>query len=260
MRNHPLAATLGLSLALAAGAASAQPSGEDRVEEARNQYRAGVAAFQRGRFGDATLAFERSFRARPHPATLYNAAEARMRAGDAAGALAQLRDLLAMTDPAPEPDLAGRARNLALQMGERDLQPTARVENRPCPECPTCPPPQEAPPPPPPERIESRVSPAAWVLAGGALALTAAGAAFFAVAVDNASSFENTTDRALQESLRDQGETYRVIGVAGMVLGVGAAVGAAWMFTHPTQRRAPAERASMSLGVYPGGLSVSGRF
>lgn len=260
MRTHLLASTVALGITLASLSASAQPSNDENVEEARNQYRAGVTAFQRGRFGEALLAFERSFHARRHPATLYNAAEARMRGGDRQGALAQLRDVLAMTDPAPDQQLIERARNLALQMGERDLQPTPRVEAPTCPACPTCPAPAEPPPPPPPERIESHVSPAAWVLAGGALALTAAGAAFFAVAVDNSSSFETTTDRTLQESLRDQGETYRAIGITGMVLGVGAAVGAVWMFTHPTRRRVPAETAGLNFGISPNGFSLSGRF
>ncbi|MBK8692131.1 MAG: hypothetical protein IPN17_07435 [Deltaproteobacteria bacterium] len=89
MQRQATIGSLALSLVLASSQAFAQQPAPDepRLEEARAQYRNGVQAFQRGRFGEATVHFERSFRARPHPATLYNAAEARMRAGDTVGAL-----------------------------------------------------------------------------------------------------------------------------------------------------------------------------
>ncbi len=115
MRQTLLSIPLTLSLSLAAFATTStafcQPTEDpQRVEEARTRYREGLQFFQRRQFPEATVAFERSFRIRPHPFTLYNAAEARMRAGDPQGALQQLRDLLAMTTPAPEADLIQRAR------------------------------------------------------------------------------------------------------------------------------------------------------
>ncbi len=239
-----------------------QPSATEdpaRVEEARGQYRAGVQAFQRQRFTDAVIAFERSFRARPHPATLYNAAEARMRAGDNAGALAQLRELMGMTSPAPEAELQGRARALAQQMGEASLQ-ASRVDSPTCPTCPRCAPQRECPPPPPPEQVETHPGPLAWGLAGGALFLTSLGAAFVAVASDNASTFENDgATRELQLALRDQGQTYRILGVAGLVLGVGAAVGATWFFLHPPTRRPP-RVTRFDVGLGPGGVALQGSF
>lgn len=263
-------AAFALSLTLASSQVFAQ-SGTDeaRLEDARNQYRAGVQAFQRGRFGEATVAFERSFRARPHPATLYNAAEARMRAGDNEGALAQLRELLAMTSPAPDADLAGRARNLALQMGERDLQPAAaHVESAPCPTCPTChtetP---SCPPAPQPEVVTTRISPGAYALGAGAIVLTAVGASFLGVAINNASVFSDIgamSNRSgfneVQTQLQDQGETYRTIGIVGLALGVGAAIGSIYMFTHPTEHRAPAPMARLNFGVSPGGVALQGTF
>lgn len=268
---RPATASLALSLALLSSQAFAQQASTDeaRLEEARNQYRAGVQAFQRNRFGEATVSFERSFRARPHPATLYNAAEARMRAGDNEGALNQLRELLAMTSPAPDPDLAGRARNLALQMGERDLQPAvARVESAPCPVCPTCrtetP---TCPPAPAPEVVTTRISPGAYGLGAGALVLTAVGASFLGVAINNASVFsdigamQNRSGlREVQDQLQSQGETYRTIGIIGLALGVGAAVGAVYMFTHPQERRGPAPMARLDFGISPSGVSLQGRF
>ncbi len=259
-----------MSLASASGwAQQAQPAEDPaRVEEARNQYRAGVQAFQRNRFPDATLAFERSFRARPHPATLYNAAEARMRAGDQAGALQQLRELLAMTEPAPDEALATRARTLAGQMGQPDLQPAAAASSPTCPECPRCPQVQECPEPLPPVRVQTRISPGAYALAGVSLALVGAGAAFFAVAVDNSATYNDArlntvpAGMAVREDLRDQGETFRILGIAGLALGVGAAAGAVYFFTHPREAPAPASSTLASLRVGPTlhGLSLSGQF
>lgn len=255
--------SLSLSFFLLSSQALAQPAPDEaRLEEARTQYRNGVQAFQRNRFGEATVSFERSFRARPHPATLYNAAEARMRAGDTEGALNQLRELLAMTSPAPEADLTTRARNLAGQMGERDLQPAvARVESAPCPTCPTCPEAPSCPPPPPPEVVTTRIGGGAWALGGAALVFSAVGAGFLGVAIDNSSTYLDAgASLDLQTRIRDQGETYRTIGIVGLALGVGAAVGAVWMFTHPQERRAAAPVARLDFGIAPGGLSVAGTF
>ncbi len=272
MRPLVLSGWLTAALTLASASAWAQQAqpAEDpaRVEEARNQYRNGVQAFQRNRFPEATLAFERSFRARPHPATLYNAAEARMRAGDQTGAIEQLRELLAMTSPAPDEALTTRARALAAQMGQNDLQPAATNAAPSCPECPRCPQAQECPEPLPPVRVRTRISPGAYVLAGASLALVGAGAAFFAIAVDNSSTYNdarlNTVPdgRAVREDLRAQGETYTILGVAGLALGVGAAAGAVYFFTHP--REVPAAPtstlASLRVGASLGGLSLSGQF
>ncbi len=263
MRQKLLSLTFSLATFAAAAPALAQPAqAEDpqRVEEARARYREGLQLFQRRQFAEATVAFERSFRIRPHPFTLYNAAEARMRAGDTQGALAQLRDLLAMTNPAPEPDLVQRARGLAQQMGEQNLQPTPH-ETHECPSCPPPPPARECPPPPPPMRVTTQISPAAWGLAGASLALVGIGSAFLAVAVDNANTYADPlAPRALLAQLRDQGETYRIVGVVGLAAGVGAAVGAVWMFTHPRRTEEPAATARLNFGVGPGSLSLSGTF
>jgi tetratricopeptide (TPR) repeat protein len=266
VRTSIFAPVLGALVLLSDGGTRAQPSPDEaRLEEARTRYSEGAQLFQRRRFSEAVIAFERSYRLRPHPATLYNAAEARMRAGDNAGALEQLRTLLAMTDPAPEAEMVTRARGLAEQMGEQNLQPAVREQPRECPACPTCPQAPECPPPPPPERIETeRPGPLAWALAGGAVGLTALGAGFFAVAVDNASTFRDPgASQDLQLRLRDQGEVYRVVGLVGLLLGVGSAVGAVWLFTHPPAHRAPAASAPMAglrLDVGLQGLSLSGRF
>lgn len=262
MHHRNVTRSVALALLLSAGAAQAQTNEDSaQVEEARNHYRTGVQAFQRGRFAEAVLAFERSFHVRPHPATLYNAAEARMRAGDNAGALDQIRELLGMTSPAPDAELSQRARALAAQMGTPDIAPR-RVEVHTCPTCPTCPPAPTCPPPPPPQRVTTSISPLAYGLAGASLALVGVGAGFLGVAIDNASTYANAaTPPALQQELRDQGETYRIIGITGVVLGVGAAVGAVWMFTHPRERTQDAPMAArVDFGIGPSGAVLSGRF
>lgn len=267
MRQTLLSIPLALSLSFATFAATStalcQPApAEDpaRVEEARARYREGLQFFQRRQFPEATVAFERSFRIRPHPFTLYNAAEARMRAGDPQGALQQLRDLLAMTNPAPEADLQARARTLAQQMGEQNLQATPH-ESHECPTCPACSAAPECPAPPPPMRVTTQISPAAWGLAGASLALVGIGAGFLAVAVDNSNTYANPlAPRVLQEQLRDQGETYRIVGIVGLAAGVGAAVGAVWMFTHPRRVEEPAPTARLRLDVGPSALTLSGTF
>lgn len=260
-RNATRAAAL--ALCLFGGAASAQTNeNPEQVEAARGFYRAGVQAFQRNRYPEAMVAFERSFRARPHPATLYNAAEARMRAGDTVGALEQLRDALAMSSPAPDEELITRIRNLAQQMGESNITPR-RVEAPSCPACPTCPPAPSCPPAAPTtQRVSTSISPAAYALAGASLALVGVGAGFLAVALDNANTYSNAaTPRDLQLQLRDQGETYRIVGISGLVLGVGAAVGAVWMFTHPRERVEESPTAArVDFGVGLGGAVISGRF
>jgi tetratricopeptide (TPR) repeat protein len=257
----PLALSLSLATFAVTSTALCQPAEDPaRVEEARTRYREGLQFFQRRQFPEATVAFERSFRIRPHPFTLYNAAEARMRAGDPQGALQQLRDLLAMTTPAPEADLVQRARALAQQMGEQNLQPTPQ-ESHECPTCPACAAAPECPAPPPPMRTTTQISPAAWGLAGASLALVGVGAGFLAVAVDNSNTYADPlAPRVLQEQLRDQGETYRIIGVVGLAAGVGAAVGAVWMFTHPRHVEEPTSVARVRFDVGPSSLSLSGTF
>ncbi len=145
-------------------------------------------------------------------------------------------------------------------MGEPNLQATP-VESHECAACPTCPPAPTCPTPPPPSRLVSQISPAAWGLAGASLALVGIGAGFLAVAVDNANTYANPlTPRPLQEQLRDQGETFRIVGVVGLAAGVGAAVGAVWMFTHPRRVEEPAPSASLHVGVGLASLSLSGTF
>ena len=262
MRSFIAASLPAFALLVSSTALAQTPPPEDpaRLEEARSQYRAGVQAFQRGRYGEATIAFERSFHARPHPATLYNAAEARMRSGDQVGALDQLRELLAMTAPAPEAELVTRARALAEQMGEHALQAAVR-ETHACPACPACQAAPVCPPPLPSHRITTHTSPLAWALAGSALVLVGVGAGLFAVAIDNSSTYNNQdTPMALQTQLRDQGQLFRALGGVGLALGVGSAIGATLLFLNPRQHDEVSTASRVQFGVSASGVVVGGTF
>ena len=84
---------------------------------------------------------------------------------------------------------------------------------------------------------------------------------------------ENEAQRVTRSALRlptrlgvlSRGEQVRmndakVVATFVLALGVGAAVGAVWMFTHPQERRVAAPVARLDFGIAPGGLSVAGTF
>lgn len=258
---------LAVSLTFLTPAAFGQTEGADdpaRIEQAREQYRAGVAAFRARRYGDAVVAFERSFRLRPHPATLYNAAEARLRAGDRERALEQLRELLAMTDPAPDQATIERARALAREAGVEDLQPAPPPTTE-CPACPTCPPPPECPRCPPPRVVQPDRGILPWALAGGGAVAFGLGMYFYSVALADANTYANPrTPIEVRRSLRDEGELFRWIGLAGILVGIGAEAGAVYLLTRPPTQERAVRRGIVSptarVDVMPNGLVVSGTF
>jgi tetratricopeptide (TPR) repeat protein len=279
VRSRSIALALSLSLttlsagALAQTGGEAPPAGENaaRLEQAREHYRNGVAAFRARRFGDAVVEFERSYRLRPHPATLYNAAEARLRAGDRERAVEQLRELLAMTSPAPDAATIERARVLAREAGVEDLQPAPREECPVCPVCPVCPPPRECPTCPPPRVVVPDRGPLPWVLAGGGAVALVAGVGFYSVALADAATYQDQRLNSpmgleLRRELRDQGEAFRWVGLAGILVGLGAEAGAVYLLTRPptaseraTQSARPAAPIAR-VGVAPAGVVVSGTF
>jgi hypothetical protein len=252
--------------------AAQTPEDPARVAQARDQYREGVAAFRSRRFGDALVAFERSFRLRPHPTTLYNAAEARLRAGDREGAIDQLRQLLAMTTPAPDAQTVDRARALAREAGVDNLTP-AENNTPTCPTCPACPPQRECPSCP---TVQPSVQhgPLPYVLAGGSVAFLAAGMIFYGVALGDAGAYidsrsvDNCPNNPAAPScaaLRSQGEAFRWVGLTGIVLGVAAGVASVYVYTHPSPHADhPARRSGFRpvahVDVAPNGLMVSGTF
>lgn len=280
-QSHSLAATAfglilsasGLALGQTADVANpASAPSEAQLTEARDQYREGVAAFRARRFGDAVVAFERSFRIRPHPTTLYNEAEARFRAGDRDGAMVELRRVLAMTEPAPDQGTVEHVRALAHEAGVDDLQPAA-PSGPSCPDAPVCPPQRECPVcPPPTVRPAAEHGPLPFILAGGGLALIATGMAFYGYSLGDAFAFNHPSNAqypnpALDMALRDQGNAFRWVGFTTFILGLAAEGVAIYTYTHPSapsaaaaHRRTPSFNPIAHVDVSPTGLMVTGTF
>jgi hypothetical protein len=251
-----------------AGGSSAAPSGDDaaRLEEAREQYRQGVAAFRARHFGDAVVAFERSYRLRPHPTTLYNAAEARLRAGDRDQAVAQLREMLAMTSPAPDAQTVDRARALAHEAGVDDLQPAEHRDTS-CPACPTCPPQRECPTATVPQRVTVNHGPLPFVFAAAGFVFFGVGLAFYGHALADSSAYNspNNNDPTLQNSLRSVGVPFTWIGVAGIAIGLIAEAAAVFFYLHPpaasaTARNRAPMRPTAHFDFGPTSVMLSGTF
>lgn len=271
-----------LSLAVASSVAPAwaqQPAADSdpRVQEGRAHFRDGVAASNARHFAEAAMQFEWSLRLRPHPITLYNAAESRFNAGDREQAVLHLRRLLAMTEPvAPDEAMIQRARALAAQAGENNLQPAE-------PERPTCPPPVVCPPPPPPcptcpPPVVQRVSPGPlpFVLTGAGAALLLTGGLFYGYALDAAATYaQPDTPVSVRLALRDRGEAFRWVGLFGILLGLGSEAAGLYFFARPLgqptaapaaaaesprSRRTPLGPAITAFGASPEGIFLGGRF
>jgi hypothetical protein len=254
----------------AANPSANQPS-EAQLQEARDQYREGVAAFRARRFGDATVAFERSFRIRPHPTTLYNEAEARFRAGDRAGAIEQLRQVLAMTDPAPDQQTVDHVRALAHEAGVDDLQPAPVQTGPSCPECPVCQPQRDCPPAPPPSTQTVSHGPLPYILAGGGLVFIAMGMTFYGYALGDANAYNHPSNTGqnpmLDAALAEQGNAFRIVGLTTFLIGLGLEGVAIWQYlrtpsapAHPASRRHTLPIASAHIDVAPNGIVLSGTF
>jgi hypothetical protein len=84
MRFALFMATLSLATSIAAVVSSAQPSSE---EEARVHFQRGVELFHEGRFEQASVAFERAYKLRPHYKILFNVAQVENELGHYAAAL-----------------------------------------------------------------------------------------------------------------------------------------------------------------------------
>ncbi len=264
MRYRLLSASLATALLTLTSVAQAQTT-DERTQEARAQFAAGMRARDARRWGEAVLSFERSLRIRVHPQTLFEIANARFRGGDPEGALTVLRDLLATRDPVPSDDLVNQARALAREAGEPNLSPTPErtVE---CPTCPTCPPQRECPECPPPQLIErTPVVPLALGIGGGVL--LGIGAGFYGHALaDSASYNSQNASLALRMEIRPRGESFRVVGLLGILAGIGLETTAAVLaFTaRPRTDVSATQRATAIRDVRfdfaPDGVSISGRF
>lgn len=276
VRKRLLSIPFALGLFFIAPSASAQNADDPRTVEARTQFAAGMRARDARRWGEAVLAFERSLRQRRHPQTLYEIAFARQRGGDSEGAITALRDLLAMSDPAPSDDLVNQARTLAREAGEPNLMPTvASSSPTECPTCPTCPPQRECEVCPPPQVVE-RVPMVPLILGAAGGVVLGIGAGFYGHALGDSVAYNSqNASIPLRMELKERGETYRVVGLIGLIAGIGLeATTVALSFTGRSRAAAPAQpsengertgdRATairdVRVDVANNGVIVSGRF
>src|SRR5262249_13565895 len=95
--NLLLAALLGLH----ARPLGAQPApSPHEVQQARNRWDEGKAAFDGGKFEEARIAFKQAYSVYPHPAFLQNLGEAELRTGRVVDAARHLADYLRLATSA----------------------------------------------------------------------------------------------------------------------------------------------------------------
>ncbi|MDP3275999.1 MAG: hypothetical protein Q8Q09_12435 [Deltaproteobacteria bacterium] len=227
----------------------------------------GIRARDGRHWGDAVLAFERSLRLRPHPQTMYEIAFARVRGGDPEGALPVLRELLAFSDPAPSEQLVEQARTLAREAGENNLSPPI-IASTTCPTCPTCPSVEPALPCPEAQVIERpSILPLALGVGGGVV--LGLGGIFYGHALGDAAAYNSDQNSSLplRMELKSRGETFRIVGVIGLIAGLGLeATAVALGITGRsraanTQSTAAAQVASsLRFGIMPNGVVLGGTF
>ncbi len=127
-KAHLTSATLRVGLALFLGFAwvsltTSEARAQDLTDQAAREFQEGQRAFGAGDFRRAAEQFEAAYKHKPHHAPLYNAARARMRAGDSARAanlyVRYLRE--APADARDRSTAAGSLRQLATKLGHLEV-------------------------------------------------------------------------------------------------------------------------------------------
>ena len=95
--------------------------------------------------------------------------------------------------------------------------------------------------------------------------LVGVGAGLFAVASDYSSVYmDPATSRALQLHLQGSGTGYAIAGTLLGLAGVGSAIGAVWLITHPHEVQPAMSMATrplhLDLAVGPSSVGVTGTF
>ena len=126
MRPRVLAIALALAGAAAAPAALADGATvtKETLARAATRFREGEAAFRRHEYAAAADAFEDAYRIAPHPSALFNAADARQKAGELARAANLCAHYLseAPAKDANRADAAARLADLRPKLGRIEVQ------------------------------------------------------------------------------------------------------------------------------------------
>jgi tetratricopeptide (TPR) repeat protein len=256
----PLVAASILAAALPARLGRAAPPPSSEVLRATDLYRSAEAAMQDGRFDDALRDYGAAYELTKDPALFFKIARANQRAGKCEVALSYYARYL--RDGSPTAQFASLTRQHIAACGgaasapppgdaapppEPAISPPADppagppapapgLPSEPVPASPVAPP--AAPPPAPRSRHT-----AAWIVTGGAIALTVLGGVLAAAARSSENdvrdlyvgvagqvpAFDATTQRRYDE-LVDQGHSYQHLSWAAFGLAGGAAAGAAALF------------------------------
>lgn len=189
-------------------------------EEARALFEAGTAAYEAGRYAQASDYFERCYEQTQAPEVLYNAAFAAERGGDPARAASLYERFL--TTGAPEADLAQARERLAAVRAAIPEEAPAEPE----------PEPEPAPEPEPPPRASS-IEPWGWVVAGvGAAAVIVAGVLWALRDEALSEAFAQCTETACSPAAREPyaraGDLNAASQTMFVVGGVAIAAGVAW--------------------------------
>jgi len=174
-----------LALVLLAAAAQAEEPPPVALEEAREQFARGQEAFQRGRYEEALIAFERAYEIAQLPTLLPDIATCEEKLGQLQPAIDMLERYLASSDVKDRPAIEARVQALKAQLAPP----------------PAPPPPVAAPPPVESSRVPRlRKAVVAIGISTGILALTAGALSIGAASKYHDLAGENPLDRTRDQA------------------------------------------------------------
>ncbi len=239
------------------------PAHAQQDTEFRSLVDRGMRAYQSRQYDVAIQAFESAFALRPEPELIYNVARAYEKSLNGDKAIETYERFLRLQGTTAELRAKALASVEALRTEQRAR---ARARRRPA---------EAAPPPsPPPAPAAARRTPVEvrqaspptprnraleWSLIGGGAAIAAAGGVFAILAAMDNSEFDDSTNRAEQQDLKDSVERNALIADVLVPVGlVAAGVGVALFLINPDEDESVA--LSPLLTGDGGGVAFGGRF
>lgn len=249
-----------LVVVLAGSAIAAPPAGNQKTA-ARNEWKQGATAYEKGHFDVAIQRFEKAYELDPSPIYLFNLGQAYRKKGDAPHALENLRAYLEK-----KPDAPNRA---LVEDLIRELEPKVAPSPAPTPAPAPAPPPRivASPAAPPPLVVTAtpEAKPRPWthdgvglVLAGGGVLATGAGVVMLFHSSGLRSDAESTVDEDQALDKNSSAGTFRTAGL--VVTGIGVAALTAGIVKLFVLRETPRGEVQAAVSAAPGWIAVSGVF
>jgi tetratricopeptide (TPR) repeat protein len=263
-------------IALAAGSVSAQEihpdcpdveTDEEAQDQAGKWFGKGEKLVNKGKYDKALGAFLCAYALAPHPAPVFNAAQAARSGGKNEVALTYFRQYLSM---APDGPLAEQARKEVAELEEVlggqpvEPMPAAPVSTAPVEPTPAVTSDTELPwEVPEPEVVEEDEGPnplavTGWVFFSVGLAGVAAGGVLQGLAGKAETDGEATSDYAYFEEQVDKVDGFQKGALAGFI--AGGALIATGLVLVVASGKGDEEEATVSVSPAPGGLSMGGTF